>query len=461
MNYKPYKHQQETINFYAKTPAAMDASDAGCGKTFCIIKDIEHRLNTNINSKSLIIAPKSILHSAWQDDFKKFAPHITTSVATAPNKTRIQAFQKPAQVYITNTDAVKWLLTRVEKNPNFFKDYETIVIDESIFFANSSMRTKALLKLRPYFKYARCLNGTLIGGPITNVYYQYYFLTGAQHVGSSFNKFRNMTMIAQSKPNTPQFHTWVNKPNIELAVAKLLEPITIRHVLTDVVDMPSRLEYKYSYKPNNKVMKAYNEMKSIARTELEDAKKNKKQISAVNASATVIKLLQISSGALRDTQGNPIMVDTQRFDLVVDLLLQYQNQKPLVFFNFTAQREYLMDHATKAGLHVTYIDGSVSSAERKKRVRDFEAGVYEALFMQPKATSRGLTLISSTCTIWSAPIYQGDTYLQAQARNYRIGQKNRVLTIQVQAKGTLEADVYRKLSKKVSSIELLNDALAS
>ena len=459
MQYTLFQHQTDTVNFLAKTRAAMIGSDPGVGKTLCIIEDIQRRLNANPMSKTLVIAPKSILFSAWQDDIIKFAPHIRTSVATAPAAKRKAAFQKPANVYITNTDAVKWLDQQQTDDPLFFQDFETIVVDESGFFMNSSARTKALLKIRQHFKYARAMNGTLIGGPITNLYYQYFFLTGSYDVGPSFGKFRNMSMIAYSKPNMPQYSEWKNKPGIEQIMAKMLAHLTIRHALTDVVDMPARLEYTYKYTPNVKVRKAYEQMKSIARVELEDHKKNKTKISAVNASATVAKLLQISAGSILNENHDYILVDPQRFDLVTDLILQYQQNKPLVFFNYTSQRIYMMEAANKAGLKTSFIDGSVSATERNIRVQDFQKGIYDALFLQPMAASHGLTLTASTCSIWSVPIYRGDIYTQAQARNYRIGQKNRVTTIHIEAKNTLERDVYRKLKHKVSSIDLLNEAL--
>ena len=55
-----FKHQKETVKFLLKTPRAFVASTPGTGKTLCLIKDIEHKLKYNPDSKTLILAPKLI-----------------------------------------------------------------------------------------------------------------------------------------------------------------------------------------------------------------------------------------------------------------------------------------------------------------------------------------------------------------------------------------------------------------
>jgi len=198
--YKPYKHQQETIDFYRKNPRAYDSSDMGCGKTFCIIHDINYRLNSNFKSKTLILAPKSLLETVWKNDFEKFTPHIVTSVAKAPLQNKIDAFNREAHVYITNMDTVKWL---AKQPKSFWKGFETIVIDESTQIKNDSGRTKAALQIKDNFKYRRCLSGTPTAGPLTDLFYQYYFLDGGYSLGSSYYAFKNKNDdIYSNRPRT-------------------------------------------------------------------------------------------------------------------------------------------------------------------------------------------------------------------------------------------------------------------
>lgn len=450
MKYTPRTHQQETINFYKKRDRAYDASTMGCGKTFCAIKDVENRLHANPKSKTLILAPKSLLEAVWRNDFNKFAPHIITSVAVAPEKKRIAAFEVHANVYITNIDALVWL---ANKNPDFWDNYETIIIDESTAIKNDSNRTKAALKIRKYFKYRRCLSGTPTAGLLTDLFYQYLFLDDGASLGTSFVKFRNQVLIAKQTGPHPKMVTWSNKPGREAILGHILKPLTIRHVLEDVIDMPPTVKYTYKFKLNPKMRKAYDEMKNSARVTL-----NTGTINAINAAALTTKLLQCASGAVYDSETNEKhLIDTQRYDLVLDLVQQTKHS--VVFYNWKSQREYMTAQADKRNIKYAFIDGSVSFKARGQIVQDYQNGKYDTIFLQLKSSSHGLTLTRATHTIWTCPSYLSDYYKQANHRVYRMGQLKRTTIINVEAENTLDKVVYEKLDGKLTAMELLTEAL--
>lgn len=448
--YTPRKHQQETINFYRKNDRAFDASTMGTGKTFCGIHDVVNRLYANPKSKTLILAPKSLLETVWQNDFNKFAPHIITSVAVAPEAKRLEAFNIPANVYITNIDALVWLSNKPD---TFWDDYETIIIDESTSIKNDSGRTKAALKIRKYFKYRRCLSGTPTAGLLTDLFYQYLFLDDGATLGTSFTKFRNQVLISKQTGPHPKMVTWSNKPGREKVLAYMLKPITIRHILEDVIDMPPTVKYTYKFKLNKTMRKAYEEMKNSAQVTLDTG-----TVNAVNAAALTTKLLQCSSGAIYDSEtGEKHLVDTQRYNLVLDLVQQTKHS--VVFYNWRSQREYMTEHADKRKITYAFIDGSVSFSKRKQIVNDYQAGKYDTIFLQLKSSSHGLTLTKATHTIWTCPSYLSDYYKQANHRVYRMGQTKRTTIINIEAENTLDHIVYEKLDGKLTAMELLTEAL--
>ena len=448
--YKPYSHQQQTINFYKRRDRAYDASDMGCGKTFCVIHDVENRLYANPKSKTLILAPKSLLETVWQNDFNKFTPHIITSVAIAPEQKRLEAFETPANVYITNVDALVWL---ANKPASFWDEFETIVVDESTAIKNDSGRTKAALKIRKYFKYRRCLSGTPTAGLLTDLFYQYLFLDDGASLGTSFTKFRNQVLISKQTGPHPKMVTWSNKPGREKILAHILKPMTIRHILEDVVDMPPTVKYTYKFKLNSAMRKAYDEMKNSAQVTLATG-----TVNAINAAALTTKLLQCASGAVYDSEtGDKHLVDTQRYDLVLDLIQQTDHS--VVFYNWKSQREYMTQQADKRKIVYTFIDGTVSFKARKQIIDDYQAGKYETIFLQLKSSSHGLTLTKATHTIWTCPSYLSDYYKQANRRVYRIGQDKRTTVINIEAEDTLDHVVYEKLDGKLNAMELLTEAL--
>ena len=84
-----YAHQEQTRKFRLKHQRVFDASDAGTGKTR---SHIDAFVSTMKDGPMLVIAPKTLLVSAWENDIKQFAPQLRTSVATAKNRAKASAW---------------------------------------------------------------------------------------------------------------------------------------------------------------------------------------------------------------------------------------------------------------------------------------------------------------------------------------------------------------------------------
>ena len=108
---KPFEHQTYTTNRILDDRRILNASDAGTGKTRGTLDALATFCRDN-DKTALVLAPKSILQPAWQEDAAKFTPELRTSIAYSAN--RKKAFETPADIYITNHDAAKWLSKNVE-----------------------------------------------------------------------------------------------------------------------------------------------------------------------------------------------------------------------------------------------------------------------------------------------------------------------------------------------------------
>lgn len=180
---EPFSHQEKTKQFGLINPRVFDMSDAGTGKTRAWLEVLRVRFNTR-GGRALVIAPKTILKSAWADDIRKFTPELTYVIARANN--RIEAFTANVQIYITNHDAVKWLL----KNRKEFldgRDFHSIIIDESTAFKHrTSQRSKALAKLVIDFENRTLLTGTPNPNGLLDLWHQVFLLDDGQHLGGSY-----------------------------------------------------------------------------------------------------------------------------------------------------------------------------------------------------------------------------------------------------------------------------------
>jgi len=440
-----FDHQRRSVEFLSTTPTALDLSDPGTGKTRVQIELFAAR-RARGGGKLLVIAPKSLLRTAWEDDFRKYAPWLRVSVAFASN--REEAFQEDADVYITNTDGVNWL---AKQKPSFFHGFETLVIDElSAFKHATSQRSKALSKLRKYFKYRYGLTGTPDSNSVTDLWHQCFVIDDGKRLGTSFYAFRSQVCQPQQVGPMPQMVKWIDREGAELGVATLIKDITIRHKFEDCVDIPENHQFTLQYHMSKTQEQKYLQMADIAMTSI-----NRQVINAVNAASVMTKLMQIASGAVYDESGNYAEIDTGRYELVADLVQQRGHS--VVFFNWKHQRDNLIKEFQAREITFALIDSSVTDKKRAEAVNLFQKGFYKVLLAHPQSAAHGLTLTRGTSTIWTSPTYNLEHFLQGNKRIYRISQTEPTETIILLAAGTIEEKVYDKLlDKNVRQANLLS-----
>lgn len=433
------KHQVKDCKFLEKRKRVLDFSDAGTGKTPKHVVDIARRKKKRGAKAILVLAPKSLLDSAWATDIRKWAPELKVSVARASN--REEAFAADADVYITNVDATTWL---VKKNKKFFARFDTIILDESTMFKHhTSARSRALKKIIGYFEWRRALSGTPISNGITDLWNQVFLIDDGEHLGKAFFGFRKATCDLTMDDNGRAI--WVDKPYIEVSVAALIEDITIRNKFEDCVDIPPNHRFPVMFQMNKKHWELYSEL------EKEKLLLHKgKRAAAVNGGALYQKLLQCASGAIYsdpdDDNSDYMLLDEERYETVIDLVEAREHS--VTFFNWRHQCDELVKKATARGLSFEVINGGTSDKKRNEIVRAFQAGELTTLFANPATIAHGLTLTRGKRTIFASPTPNLEHFLQGYKRVYRITQKDKTETVMVLAQGSIDEYVWSQCLKK-------------
>lgn len=453
---KAFAHQTYSIKHNDKTPIVFDVSDPGTGKTYVRIMAFAKRRKRG-GGCMLVLAPRSLLRTVWLNDFKKFAPHLKVVVADAAN--REKAFAQDADVYVTNVDAVKWL--GMQKK-HFFAKFSEFAVDESTAYKHhTSQRSKAAARVAGHFKYRCCMTGTPNGNTITDVWHQVLLLDGGQRLGTSFYKFRDTVCQPKQVGRDPNAVQWTDREGAEEAVFGLLGDIVVRHKFEDCVDIPENHQYPVAYDLTPKQMQTYMDMEDMQMllTPLSKVTARLKAqpvvFTAVNAAAVATKLLQIASGAVYDGTGNYAVIDTARYEMILDMVEQRKHS--LVFFLWKHQRDMLVAEADKRKIKYAIIDGSTSDRDREEIVQGYQAGVYQTIFAHPKSAAHGLTLTKGTATIWSSPTYDLEIFKQGSKRQHRMGQTQKTETIVVLANGTIEQKVYDMMLAKDARMTNLLD----
>lgn len=421
-------------------------SSPGTGKSAVEIIDFAERRRKG-DPPAIILATKSLLTSAWQNDFTTFAPDLRTSVAYAEN--REEAMSCEADAYILNHDATLWLKSQKSK---FWKRFEggTMIVDESTAMKHrTSQRAKACKKISEHFEFKRLLSGTPTPNGICDLWHQMLILDGGKRLGKLYDKFK----LAACHPTRDDngFIKWVDREGIEQTIATLLKDITIRHRFEDCVDIPANILRRVAFKLNNKHMRLYKEMESKKLLELADTK-----ITAINGAAAFTKLLQIASGGVYDQDRVKQLIDNDRYDLVLDLVEERPHS--VVFFLWQHQRDALVELAKKRGLSFAVYDGETPDRTRTQIVKDYQDGLYRVLFAHPQSAGHGLTLTKGTATIWASPTYNFEHFQQGLKRIHRIGQTERTENIVICADDTLDNVVWEKCQDKgARSSDLLDE----
>lgn len=434
-----YRHQQNSVNFLAECDRTFDMSDAGTGKTAAHLAAWgERRLNGG--GRLLVLAPKSILRPAWANEIKKFCPWFSCSVAKAGNKWK-QDLEAETDILITNHDRVKALI----KLPgSFWKQFDTIVIDESTAFKHhTSQRSKAVKKLVKFFTYRNCLSGTPMNASVTELWMQQFLLDDGDTLGDSFFRFRNIVQSPTQVGPDAQMVRWDDNPGALDAVLNLIAESTIRNEFDKCLDVPPNTHRLVFFDLSARHRKIYEDFLEESMLFAEN-----QWVSAVNAAARLDKALQICTGAVYASRdGDYVPIDSDRYELIADIVDQ-RSEPVVVFFNWRHQRTEMGDMFSERGVPWAYIDGAVGSNTRDEIVADFQAGKIHVLLLHPRAAGHGLTLTRGQTTIWAGPIRQPDIFRQGCARIHRAGQLHPTETIMIAANDTFENDVYETLQDR-------------
>ena len=446
-----WAHQKLTAKCYETTDRVLDWSDPGTGKTFAHLLAFAERRVTGAG-KALIIAPKTLLEPAWGADIRKFLPYLTYICAYA--EIRSKAFETNVDIYLTNTDAVTWL---VKQKPKWFKqtfgEEATLIIDEITSFKHrTSQRSRAMARIASYFKYRAGLTGTPNPNSVQELWHQALIIDDGVRLGKSFFAFRNASCIPRQRGPRPEHMEWIDRPGIEAVVGYMLRDITVRHGFDEVMDVPENYQRHVSFELPPEVWSKYKELENFAVLQLQEG-----NVTAINAASMHQKLLQIASGAVYGTNNEYFVFGTARYELILDLVEERDHS--IVFFNWKHQRDELIKLAQKREVSYAVIDGDTPHKERNRVVAAYQDGQYQALFLHPDTGAHGLTLTKGRATIWSSPVYRADWIKQGYHRIVRGGQTKKTETIFIEANGTLEHRVYERQRDKTFRMTDLLDII--
>jgi len=103
------------------------------------------------------------------------------------------------------------------------------------------------------------------------------------------------------------------------------------------------------------------------------------------------------------------------------------------------------------------INGDVQVRNRTNIFKRFQEGTdLKVLIIQPQAAAHGVTLTAADTIIWYAPVTSTETYLQANARIDRPGQRNPMTVVHIEG-SPVERKLYFMLQNNITNHEKVID----
>jgi SNF2 family DNA or RNA helicase len=141
---------------------------------------------------------------------------------------------------------------------------------------------------------------------------------------------------------------------------------------------------------------------------------------------------------------------SNRLQVILEVI-EESSHKVLVFVPFTHTIELFREFLEKNKISCGVINGQVSVNKRSEVIKQFqELPDPHVLIIQPQAASHGLTLTAANTVIWYAPVTSVETYLQANARINRPGQKNAMTIVHVRG-SEVENRLYKMLQGNITN----------
>ena len=438
--HRPFEHQKTTASFLSLRPRAFCFNEAGTGKTSAAIWATDYLMNLGHVKRVLVICPLSIMHSAWQSDIFKTAMHRSCAVAYGSQEKRKKVIRGEYEFVIINYDGVNIVVDEIAD-----ARFDLIIIDEAnAYKTTSTKRWKILAKLIT---------------PATRL----WMMTGTPAAQSPVDAFGLARLISPQR--VPKYTTawrdkvmyqitrfkWVPRATAKTEVYKALQP-AIRFTKAECLDLPDVVYQTRDVPMTPQVHMYYKKLKSQLLIEAAG-----EQISAVNAAASLNKLLQISGGAVYTDKRDVVQFDINpRLNALREAIDETVN-KIVLFIPFTHTIQVVSEWLTKEKISNEIIQGSVSPGQRAAIIKRFqEQENPHVLVVQPQAASHGITLTAADTVVFWSPVMSVETYLQCIARIDRVGQKNNMTVVHLQG-SDVEKKMYAMLQGKVDSHQQLVD----
>ncbi len=381
----------------------------------------------------------------WDTEVKKWAhlAHLKAIKIMGPVGQRFNACKEEADIYLINLENVAWLCENIAVNQMF----DNLVIDESSRFKDpSTKRFKALKKHLKGFSRRLILTGTPTPQGMQDLWSQVGILDLGQRLETSLTRFRDKYMEPdQINRHTRVVYNWKLKDGAKDVITNKIEDICFSLKAGDYLQLPTLTNIYRKIEIKIPIRKKYDELRKDM---VVDIKKEK--ITAPTAAALANKLLQFTSGAVYNEEGEAHEVHRTKLECL-ESIMEESSSPTLVFYHF----KHSLQRIRLLFPEAVVLDDDNIEAWRRGEIR--------MLLAHPQSGGIGLNLqcnVGDTAqTVWFDLPWSSENYIQANARIYRQGQEKPVIVHHLIMAGSIDEQVVKVLEGKINLQDALLESL--
>jgi len=434
MRFEPHDYQRHAIDRLLRNQEQALLLDVGLGKTVIALTAIQDLLQLGQVRKVLIVAPLRVARQVWTDEAGKWdhLRGLTVSRVLGTAQERLAALGRDADLYVVNRENVVWLVRHFRREWPF----DMVVLDElSSFKSPSAKRFRALRAVRPYIRRVVGLTATPASNGLLDLWSQVYLLDRGQRFGG-YSGYRSL-YFAQDWSGE-----WRPRPGAEQRIYGRLADLCVSMRAEDWLKMPERTKRQIDVALPDE---AYAEYERFERELLID----EADITASSAGVLAGKLMQFANGAVYDDRGGVHEFHDAKLDALEELVEEANGNPLLVFYAYRHDAARIVRRIPWARV-----------LDDEDSIRDWNAGRVPLLLAHPASAGHGLNLQDGGHQMaWFGLTWSLELYQQAIGRLWRQGQRHPVVVHHLVARGTIDEDVMRVLSRKAKRQDALLDAV--
>jgi SWI/SNF-related matrix-associated actin-dependent regulator 1 of chromatin subfamily A len=409
----PYEHQKEGIKFLLGRDGCILADDMGLGKTYqAIIAALEKGAE-----RILIVCPSSVKIN-WEREIRFFQCHDTSIIDGKK--------WNPARFTIINYDILKNFHevpdTKIKEEDICWENqhlvqgqFDLCIIDEAHYLKDhTSLRGSIMKDL--CVKHGIDIVWLLTGTPVANRPKDFYNLLALIKAPIADNwmfyvkRYCEARMFNKKLKNGKTKQIWLTNgaSNLE-ELSRKVRNLFLRRMKTEIDDMPDKIVTPIYHDMTKEELRGYDGLWDEYLTERKRLKKRG------DVDKDLVELILLRQYIAKITIPKTI-------EMVENAL--EQDQKVIIFTNFTEELQTLHDHfGNESVIHY----GEMTDKQKQVSVDAFQNNPNKRIFIgNIKSAGVGITLTEGTIVIFNSFDWVTGNNEQAEDRSYRIGQTNHV-----------------------------------